>query len=440
MVKAQASLEYLMLLALAGVLSVTVVATTNAQFSAQNEFHANATSLLANSTGFNFSNPEYDPYENATAPNLELHLSVSQPAYVGQPAIAQAAIYNYGSPTTLASLALESPNSSLSITPREKSDVPVRFSYSLNSIITANKSGTYAITAVAVGQDGKRLNTSVAFAVLQSPGGQLPPGPVYKLSIARLNESASYALTPLSEDIYTVSVATAQRGSSGTCTDCPAKVGGSPVSAIWWYSVTSSSGVSNWCACLYFSKLAVPATISPAAQPSFTLKLNATNSANLTAQFALTLDKASDSNQYGLLSTTGKPFVTGDSPYIDSIATSPDKKQWTLRPMLNFNDYRSARSNFESKLVGATGWCSYDCNGAISAAGALNAQAGSLLSATTAHNCTSNATNVACAPAILTFPSLKLGLDQSFIGSSIPCESPDSVIASGITVEVSTCR
>lgn len=440
---AQVALEYILLLTLAGVLSLPILISVNSQYAVQKQFGEAAMDFLANSTEFNSSSPKSGSYVNSAEPKLELQLTASQPAYVGIPAVIQATVYNYGSPTTLPLLKLESPNSTLSLSIKEKRSVNVSFSYALNSIVVPQAPGIYQIGASAIGEDGnvlktadgKPLNATILLTVLPAQGGGWYPTPNYSIMLERSNESVSYNIVPSDEVIYTVSVWTVNR-ENDYCF-CPRNAKG-----VWRFIEYSSSGtVYLRCACVYFTKQAKVGTISPLPRALFTIQLNATNATNASAGFWLNQDKLKEENNYGIFSITSPPTVSGVNPSSDSVVTSPlTTTQWTLRPISAYNDYKWARSDFEAKLAGVKSDCySYDCNGAISAANRLNERVNSLLSAKSSYNCSSNTTALSCTPVSLSYPATKLLLNKSFVGATIPCDSPNVRTVSGVVVEVAAC-
>jgi hypothetical protein len=442
MVRAQIALEYIMLLTLAGLLSIPILISVNSQYAVQKQFGENALSMLANNTAFNLSDSGFEPYANSTGPKLELRLAASQPAYVGLPTIVQATVYNYGSPTTLPMLKLESENSSLSLAPSERSGAEARFSYTLTSIAVPQAPGVYRIKASVIGEDGSilrsaegsPLNATLLLTVLPAVGGWSQPS--YALALERSGEAVSYSVVPTDEVIYTVSVFTVEMSENDKCLNCPPNPNG-----LWRFIERSPSGtVYRRCACLYFTKQAKVGTITPSPRAIFTIRLNVTNATNTSGGFELNQDKLKDENAFGAFSLASPPAVSGANPSSDSVVTSPlASTEWALRPASAYSDYRWARSDFEARLAGANGWCTYDCNGAISAANRLNERVGSLLSATTAYNCTSNATSISCAPVSMSYPAAQLSLNRSFAGAAVPCNPPDVKTVSGLVVEVTSC-
>lgn len=445
MVKAQAAMEYLLLLSLAGVLSVAALSFSASQFSVQSEANQQVSALLENVSAFNYSVSGGSPAMNSTEPKLALELSASQPVYAGQPALVQATIYNYGSRTVVHKLLLSSPNSSLSFSNSEKTGAQISFSYSLSSLATVQEAGAYEIRAVALDEYGRMLNSGdggelsarLAFIALKAPESGPENPAYYALSLAKSNESAAYRLLGEREQVYKVKIFAPPQSEGGRCLNCPPNP-----DAIWRFITYGPSGnVNLQCACLYNNYEANAAKLSSSPVAEFRISLTAKNRTGSTASFSLSGQKPSDYEAYGSASFAGTPFPLGPNPSSDLVATSPPgKTEWTLRPASSYDDYLKARDDYESRLRTVYDNCGYDCNGAISAALALNSAAGWLLANASGGECTTNSTHALCAPANIHYPPVSLSLGKDFVGGEIPCDTPQVTQVSGITVGVATCN
>lgn len=469
--RGQSSLEFMLLLVAVAVVSLLALSTVNSQMSVQKEAHKNATFLLEKSSlalAGNLSAATSNPYtplgggaNSSGITDMRLELATSQPYYANQTSVVQLVTWNYGGSTmSIPKLQLQSNSSDLLLSPNESSSVTVGLSYTMNSLISPKKPGTYLLSGKALDAAGKlmrnsdgqpiRVNATIvvlAFPTYPGPNPTPTPTPtpapiIYSIAYSRSNEKIGYSFTPQGKikGAYITVIGRSYGMEGNSWCACPAGT-----RAVWGFSEYNQWGTQNLCGCLIYYDAADSAIISTTPKYFFNNLATVTNATNTSAGCGLTHDVASCAlpKSSGTVRLSGSVSATGSSPASDSVLTSEiGKNDWRLRSLPTYNAYQGAFASLDSHAAGINGnmWCSRNCGGIQNLVDSVESQKNSLLagSSGSAASCSAAAGYVKCAPSSFTYPAIVFNLNSTFLGGHIPPSKPDVRTISGITTEVST--
>lgn len=463
MVKAQSSVEFMLILA--GVMALSALALGGAvmHLNATGEFAQNATGLLGNSTASFLSNlssggsfPYTPPESGSDGAYPELGLEIYAPAlYVGVPSVVQAVIWNYGGASAeVALLEMTSSDSSgLSLSPTSQSGLSVGISHVMSSVAVPNAEGAYVVSAVAFGEDGQPLRSSdgnllsknATVFVLSGYGGGIPgkPSLPYAISFSGLVGEIEYEMTQPYEVQKGVSMSVHPpiAGMEGNWR-CPCDG-----SRAWFSYMDYSSGDADLkCVCIRYSNSANISMIGTAPRFMFSAVANVSNATG--SEYICGLGDALPECVFdaGNASFAGNASGTGAHPASDSVAVAvAGNSTWSLRSLSAYNAHKSAFISLDAALSTVNGYpycISINCNGIRDQILAVEGLRASFLASTpsSASGCVANPPSVECNATSFQYPKAVFRLNSSFLGGNIPEMSPDRFTASGIDVEVSSFR
>jgi len=438
LLRGQSSIEYLLLIALAGTLTLAIAASTSSQLNAQAAFSLNVTDQFGRIANWSETNLGTTNSSSNSSPRLDLRLDIPEPVYSGEPVIAQATVFNYGAQFSVPILQINATQNGLMRSSLNKTNIPVYFSFTENVALTPSAPGTFEVSAALLdangsllrGSDGEALFASRTILVLTNGGGA-SENPIVFIQVERSDEEISYPLASPAGSVIYPSLITAPQGDGGSCAACPPKP-----HALWRYVSYSPSGSAmRMCACVYEKAIAEVFQIQSTGEPRFALSVAAANEANESASFVLGDETLSTETDFGTASLGNPPTAIGESPAVESVAVI-EAGSGVLRSSAKYADYRAAQTDFETRLSMRTADCAYDCQGALTAMGVLMEKTAGFLASASVHSCSVNSSSVSCKAQNFIYPSVKLVLNESFAGAPIP--QGRQFVDSGVTVEVRT--
>ncbi len=459
MVKAQSSVEFMLLLSAIVAVSIIALSGASSQLQTARNFTENATEALEFSSSMllsNLSAGSANPYPpgggNESYPELSLEL-YAPTLYAGQPSVIQVVVWNYGGTSAdISRLAIAvSDPTNLPLAPSAEMAVHVGLSHTMTSIATPKVQGSYTVSAAAYGSDGELLRSSdgsllqknITILVLSGNPDE-KPSLNYTIALERSDECVDYGIVDMNETVYG---AYWDSRSYDGCFDFSTSGGFCGINVtswIWKCGYELTGYLTTDARCLYKNSTATTAAfINSNPQYTYSIAVRITNAtgANVLGMLNQNIFQTNLSGE-GSAQFNAQVSGNGPNPSIDGIVLKAKRQTaWALKSRTAYEDYRNALSTFEAFAASCRGSTSNSCWNSYSMQTYLeNSKADAFIASSppSAAMCTATLNIVRCNGTSLVYPTLVLKLNSSFLGGHIRSDDPDRRTISGITVEVST--
>ena len=440
MVRGQLSLEMLLLLSASAALTAIALAGASSSLAAQKEAQAGALGALAASADslWNSSTPPAFPANGTAEARVRLELATANPYYINERSNIRVIVWNLGSAAAnLSRLTLEAEDENMSFAPAEQSDILVGFSKTLPFYFEPKTAGTFRVNARAYDANGVLVaNSSTDVVVLPSDYGSERKALGYTILLERSGEKLAYSAEQGPSQLLRASVAYDNVGDRGYCS---CRYGAKYVREYWYYS---QSGPHHMCICIFENDVGKVWRLNGTPSFNFTLEINATNASGATVKGLLnasTLYTPLDSA--GNATLAGMPSGFGTNPSYDSVLSNASGTT-RLHSLSAYTDYATQLSYFDSVMSSGMLDCTSDmaCQNIVNEVDKLNGKLDAFIksNSSSASVCSVSPAGAECPASVSQYPTLRIVLNSSFLGGSIPSTSPDRMMVSGVEAEIST--